>query len=187
MLAIVTWVPIIAWAWWKQRLIGMGTAEPMLTHYGITVRCLVAIPLMIVAAAMVQLIMPRIIPYFLSSGVMPPTEAGPFREVLAGVARLRDRTLPWAFILGITLAVSAGSPALTGTHELDWARGAGETGVGFGGKWFLYVVRPIFLAVLLGWLWRLCLFAMLLRRISRLKFSLVPSQPDGNGGLGSPP
>jgi hypothetical protein len=183
LLALITWVPIVAWAWWNERRTGIVTPEPMLSHYGITVRCLIAIPLMVVAEGMVHAIMPRIIPYFLTSGVVPATEAGRFREILAGVARLRDKTLPWIFILGVAIALPAGTGAFEGTHELDWARANGTT-IGFGGKWFLYFVRPVFLAMLMGWIWRLILFAILLRRISRLQFSLVPSHPDGNGGLG---
>jgi len=91
--------------------------------------------------------------------------------------------LPWIFILGIAIALPISTGSLEGTHEMDWAREAGAT-VGFGGKWFLYFVRPVFLAMLLGWIWRLVLFAVLLRRLARLHFSLVPSHPDGNGGLG---
>ena len=183
LLAILTWVPIAVWAVVNHRIIGQETPEPLLSHYGITVRCLVAIPLMVIAEGLVHTIMPRIIPYFLSSGVVPASEAGRFQEILAGVARLRDKTLPWIFILGVAIALPAATGALEGTHELDWARGSDAT-IEFGGKWFLYFVRPVFLAMLLGWIWRLILFAVLLRRIARLQFSLVPSHPDGNGGLG---
>ncbi len=182
--ALISWLPIAAWAWWNGRTTGAAAPEPLLTHFGVHVRCLVAIPLMIVAEAMVQNIMPRIVPYFLSSGVLPPTEAGRFRELIQGISRLRDATLPWTIVVGVAIAMTVASPSLSGSHELDWARAPGSAGLGFGGKWFLYVARPIFLAMLLGWLWRLALFGWFLLRLSRFQFSLVPSHPDGNGGLG---
>jgi hypothetical protein len=56
--------------------------------------------------------------------------------------------------------------------------------LGFGGVWFAYVVRPIFIGLLLGWLWRIALLTILFVRIGRLNLSLVPSHPDRTGGLG---
>jgi hypothetical protein len=56
--------------------------------------------------------------------------------------------------------------------------------MGFGGKWFIYFSRPVFLALLLGWLWRLILLGYLMWKISKLKLAIVASHPDGNGGLG---
>jgi hypothetical protein len=46
------------------------------------------------------------------------------------------------------------------------------------------VSRPIFAVLLAGWLWRLALVFVLLRRISQLELSIVPTHPDGAGGLG---
>jgi hypothetical protein len=50
--------------------------------------------------------------------------------------------------------------------------------------WFAYVVRPIFLALLLGWLWRIVLLVALFVRLARLNLSFVPSHPDRCGGVG---
>jgi hypothetical protein len=75
--------------------------------------------------------------------------------------------------------VAAGSEA---GHEAKWASEGG--GLGFGGWWLLYVSRPIFGALLAAWLWRLALVFVLLKRIARLDLSIVPTHPDGAGGLG---
>ena len=182
--ALVTWLPMAIWAWTQHRFISAEGSEPMMQHFGIHVRFLLALPLMIVAEGMVQLIMPRVIPYFLTSGVLPPSEEGKFRDVISGVLRMRDRSLPWIFILGVGIALAVGSPALSRVHELDWAHDGGGAAMGFGGLWFLYFARPLFIAILLGWVWRLVLFGILMRRIAKLELSLVPSHPDGNGGLG---
>ncbi len=55
---------------------------------------------------------------------------------------------------------------------------------GFGGWWFLYVTRTIFLVLCLAWFWRLALLGILLSRIARLDLAIVPTHPDGVGGLG---
>ena len=44
--------------------------------------------------------------------------------------------------------------------------------------------RPIFGALLAAWLWRLALTFLLLKRIAGLDLSIVPTHPDGAGGLG---
>jgi hypothetical protein len=78
-------------------------------------------------------------------------------------------------------------PAAVGSeaeHEAKWASTGGAGGLGFGGWWLLYVSRPIFGALLVAWLWRLALVFVLLKRIARLDLSIVPTHPDGAGGLG---
>jgi len=46
------------------------------------------------------------------------------------------------------------------------------------------VVRPVFLMLLLAWVWRLVVYAVLLWRISHMPLQLVPTHPDRAGGLG---
>jgi hypothetical protein len=55
--------------------------------------------------------------------------------------------------------------------------------LGFGGWWSAYIVRPIFLTLLLGWLWRVLLVAYWFWRVGRLDLSLVPTHPDRTGGM----
>jgi hypothetical protein len=62
-----------------------------------------------------------------------------------------------------------------------------ETGrlrLGFGGWWFLFVVRPVFSFLLLHWVWRLVVATMLFWRVAHLDLRLVPTHPDRAGGLG---
>ena len=65
---------------------------------------------------------------------------------------------------------------------MSWAVGA-DGASGFGAGWFAYVVRPIFLALVLGWLWRMLLVAWWFFRVGRLDRSRVPTHPDRTGGL----
>jgi hypothetical protein len=65
---------------------------------------------------------------------------------------------------------------------MAWALDADGT-LGFGGWWFAYVVRPIFLALVMAWLWRMLLVAYWFWRVGRLGLSLVPTHPDRTGGM----
>src|SRR5437867_4069907 len=72
------------------------------------------------------------------------------------------------------------------TDALAWAvsRETGQLRVGFGGWWFLFVVRPVFTFLLLHWVWRLVIVAVLFWRIAHLDLRLVLTHPDRTGGLG---
>ena len=149
------------------------------------VRFLLAVPALILGEATAHRVSTTLIPYFLTSGVVPPAQRGAFVRVVASVARLRDQILPWVLIAVVVIAWTILQPMAVGEdagHEAKWASEGG--GLGFGGWWLLYVSRPIFSVLLASWLWRLTLVFVLLKRIAQLDLSIVPTHPDGAGGLG---
>jgi hypothetical protein len=182
-LALSTWAPIATWALLQDRALPGAVDEPLLRHFGIHVRCLVAIPLLVVAEAVSHAVTTRLVPQFLRAGLVAEADRGRFRDVVQGVARLRDRTLPWALIGGLLVAVLFVTPSPAANHELSWA-GESSGRFGFGAFWFDWVMRPVFTVLLLAWLWRLVLAFVLCFRLSRLELVLVPTHPDGAGGLG---
>ena len=185
LLAALTWFPLSLWAAFAHRVLPGTVAEPLLEHFGVHVRCLVAIPLLVIAEAMAQAQTLSIVPYFLRSGLVTEVERPRLREVVSGVVRLRNATLPWAVMAGLVIAWIALEPTTT-SHELLWAAedSTATARLGFGGWWLVFVARPVFVALLLVWLWRLALVFLLLGRIARLDLSIVPSHPDRAGGLG---
>jgi hypothetical protein len=183
-LALVTWLPVAVWAYFTGRALPGRVNEPLLEHFGVHVRCLVAIPLFIVGEATVHVASTQLVPYFLSSGLVPDGERGRFTAVIRRATALRDAWMPWVLIAGLVLAWIMVRPIETDVHELDWAVDADRHTMGFGGWWFFYVARPVFTALLLVWLWRILFLGALLRRIAALPLSIVPSHPDRTGGLG---
>lgn len=185
-LATVTWVPIVA-----ARAIALSQAsemppEPLVRHFGVHARCLVAIPLFIAAEGLAEVILPRIVRYFVTSGLVQDQAA--FRSALRGAERLRDSWLVSGGLLVLTaLAVGRAMQMALHADALSWAVTAAAPlprALTFAGRWYLYVALPIFLYLGLRWLWRLAVWTVLLRRISRLELRLVPTHPDGAGGLG---
>jgi hypothetical protein len=186
-LALVTWLPIAIWALIQRRAISGALDEQLLQHYGVSVSCLVAIPLLVLAEALVHARLGQLLPHFLDSGLVVESDRPRFLAIVRGIARLRDSTLPWIAILGLAVAWSLAGTAGAAAHQLKWAVGEGEVpALGFGGAWFVYVARPIYLVLALAWLWRLALLFLLLRRIAGLELSLVPTHPDLPGILRSP-
>jgi hypothetical protein len=183
-LALLTWAPIAVWALVRQRALPGSVDEPLLAHFGIHVRCLVAIPLFVIAEGVAHGVTTRLVPHFVRSGLVGDAQRQRFVEAVRGVARLRDATLPWIALAGLVVAWEMLAPDPAAIHELVWAGEPGGAAVGFGAWWFSWVTRPVFTALLLAWLWRLALVFVLCARIARLELSLVPTHPDRAGGLG---
>ena len=183
-LIAVTWLPLAIAAILNRRAFE-GT-EPLLQHFGVHVRCLVAIPLFIAAEPFAETMGRRILSYFLSSRLVPDSQRAAFVQVVLSCRRLlRSR---WA-LLGVLAVVAAQTTVsirdLAHMHEIrGWAVSGEEAHLGFTASWFLLVSRPIFSVLMFSWVWRLIVIAALLWRISRLDLALVPTHPDGCGGLG---
>ncbi|MGA8032756.1 MAG: hypothetical protein WCB48_10205, partial [Casimicrobiaceae bacterium] len=180
--ALLTWLPIAVWAAITGRLVATDSGEPLLQHYGVHVRCLLAIPLLILAEGAVQKAAKRVVAQFKSSGLVGPEQQNRFEGVIADVRRFRDASMPWVLVIGAAIAWSIVDPPALHDDTLSWAVGV-EGSLGFGGVWYVYVVRPIFLALLLGWFWRVLLVAYWHWRIGKLDLAIVPTHADRMGGL----
>ena len=179
----LTWLPIVVWALVEGRALDLSDHESLMRHYGINVRCLIAIPLFIIGERALHDTVVRIASQFVSSGIVSPAVQPAFEATLRNVGRMRDSSLPWILVFGLTLTWLMVDHPDAHEDALAWARSA-DGKLGFGGWWFSYVARPVFVALLAGWLWRILLIAYWLWRVGRLDLSLVPTHPDRAGGLG---
>jgi hypothetical protein len=177
--ALVTWLPIVAWAAATGRLRELAWSGGTVRHLVLHFRCLVAIPLLILSEPIADRIIGAIVGNFPASGLILDDDRPAFARVVRSVKRLRDSRLAWSLIVGLVLATT-----LLGSHHALAAEAADATLIGFGNTWATFVVRPLFLLMLLAWLWRLLLTWNLFVRIARLDLQLVPSHPDRVGGLG---
>lgn len=183
---LITWLPLAIWAVLWNRAFPGEIEEPLLRHFGVSARCLVAIPLFIIAELAGDLIPQRIIAYFVSSGLVADETRPRFVQIVRAAERLRDAWPVWAGMAVFMLLFVSAEHNPTHLHELVWASAssAGSAWFEFGGWWFLFVVRPVFILLLLAWVWRLVVYAVLLRQIASLPLELVPTHPDRAGGLG---
>jgi hypothetical protein len=179
----LTWLPLVLWALWKHLLLPGTAAEPLLRHFGIHARFLVALPLFLASEGLVERSLRRVLPQFLSSGVVDESLEPAFRRILVDAGRLRDSRLALLVILALVAAASVtGWEQAVDNHELLWT--GAVAGSGFAAAWFSWVSRPIFLLVLLAWLWRLVVVTRLFQQIAGLDLRLAPTHPDRAGGIG---
>lgn len=183
--AMVAWLPLVVASWlagtaWEHT---SGSAEPLLGHFGIHVRCLVAIPLLILAEGLAQKNLQLCLHEFKRTGLVDAGLAPRFDQIVADVIRLKKRIGPWLVIGTVAIAWTAAFLLSPNQDEVQWA-GPKTDGMAFGAWWFLLVTRPLFSVLLLAWVWRLTLVGILLLRIARLPLKLVILHPDRMGGLG---
>jgi hypothetical protein len=182
---LLAWLPIAVWAALQGNLLPVAGGEPLLAHFGVNARLLLAVPLFIIGEGMMHSTLTALLPRLVSSGIVPPSQQDRFRSALSDIARLRDSVLPWIAIFAVLASFFLFSMPNEVPHELAWAQAQPDNaGLGFGAWWYLYVGRTIFLTLLLAWLWRLVLLFMLFKQIAGLELSLVPTHPDRCAGLG---
>jgi hypothetical protein len=183
--SLLGWLPVALWAFYIDRALPGGFPEPLLAHFGIHTRLLVAVPLLILAEGPANALVQGMLRHFVASGIVPVAQRAWFDAAVAGAVRMRDATLPWVAIAAAVVAVVTISESVFHPHEVDWAQaGPAGQGPGFGGLWYLYVGRSIFYTLVFAWLWRIVLMSVLMWRVARLELSLVPTHPDRAGGLG---
>jgi hypothetical protein len=181
-LALLTWLPIAVWALATGRVGSLeDSGESLLRHYGVHVRCLLVIPLLILAEPMLHRAARDIAARLAATAATLDARAA-FDAAGHAVVRLRDATLPWVLLIGAAIAWSLVDDPRTHGDAMAWALDA-DGRLGFGGWWFAYVVRPVFLALLLAWLWRIVLLTWWMGRVGRIGLSLVPTHPDRAGGV----
>jgi hypothetical protein len=183
----ITWLPLLilsagaGTAWWGS------VTMPFLFNAEVHARFLVALPLLVVAELSVHLRMRHIVTRFVERGLIP---AGDMPRVAAAVdAALRLRNSLAVELLLIALIFVVGIPmrSYLAVEASTWAAvstGAGPAALSAAGWWQALVSVPLFQFLLLRWYFRMFIWARFLWQVSRTTLALVPTHPDGAGGLG---
>jgi hypothetical protein len=175
------WIPLMAWAVASGVLRDSTWQDVVLRHLELHVRCLIAIPMLVLSEPIMELIIGSIVGNFPSSDLLRAEDRPGFDAAVRRAERRRDSWLVWLVIVGLvvlTTVLGADQPV-----DLD-AAGSSWNAAAFAMGWARFVVRPVFLLFLLTSLWRLLLTWLVFRDIARLDLQLVPSHPDRVGGLG---
>ncbi len=117
-----------------------------------------------------------------------PEESRPaFAAALAQADRRSSSALAEALIFAAALIwtglTARYAVALAGSNW-DGTMVGGEVVLSWAGEFARFVSTPLFLFLVLRWIWRFLVWTALLYRISRLPLQLTPMHPDRSGGLG---
>src|SRR5262249_60648278 len=118
---LIPGVPIVIAAALASRLGPGSVPEPLLQHFGVHVRFLVAVPLFIIDDALAQWVLGEIFPYFVRSGLVRDADRQRFAAIVESVSNWRDGWRPWVGIAGLVIAWIVVSAVMWDAHELSWA------------------------------------------------------------------
>jgi hypothetical protein len=187
-LIALTWLPLVLLALVDGTAFGRVDL-PLSRDLVVHVRFLLAVPVLILAEVMLQRSITGVLRYFGMSGVVPPREEPKLVKILETGRRRRDSIAVELALLAI--AFGGAALAFSQTRELflgvsSWrmepvADGGELTSAGM---WHAMISLPVFQFLLLRWLWRLWIWAGVLRGVARLDLGIVASHPDHAGGLG---
>lgn len=166
-----------------QLGISGGGAEPLIRHFDVWTRLLVAIPLLIADDALADFFVARVGPQLRNTGLLAGADLPRFQRIAGFGERLRDSRLAFAIALAIAVAAAVSRVApFPPWRELSWAV-TDDAGISLAGYWYAFAGYGLFMLLALQWLWRLVVLALVYRMIARLDLELVPTHPDGAGGL----
>jgi hypothetical protein len=184
-LILLTWVPLGILSGLQGVLFGKIVRLPLLYDFSIYGRFFLGLPLLIIAEIVIDPWTRRVVETFDKSGIIPSAEIPKYHSILGKIMRLRNSALAEFVVFLVS------SLPLYILDDREWvSRGLttwhGTLSGGFtaAGWWFVFISSPIVRFLLLRWLWRYCLWGLLLFRVMKLDLNLMPTHPDLLGGLG---
>ena len=185
--ALLAWLPIAIYAVAHGAFYATAYGEPLLRHYGIHVRALVAIPILILAEGTVEKTVRSVVSQFSESGIVDGTQAEPFRCALEKARQISNSLAAQVVLLVLTVTgvfFGIGTSMLAG-KSTPWLLlpQNGRQSLTFAGWWYVLVLLPLFSFLVLQWLWRWLVWAIFLLRVSKLKLKVVATHSDRCGGL----
>jgi hypothetical protein len=164
--AVVSWLPIVT-------LIALLPHSGHVPRSGMHIRYLVVAPLLVLAESTCATRLTALTHHFLIGNLVLERDRDRFDGIVTSTQQLLIsplvELLAWLAAYAITTSV------LVADQWRDWSAAM---------WWNALVSLPLLLVLMLGWLWRIALWARLLFLVSRLDLRLVPSHPDRAAGLG---
>ena len=184
--ALLAWVPLLFLSILEGVAIGAAIKIPFLYDFPISVRLLLAIPVLIVAEVTIEGRAVETVRRFHQSGLLKEKNFLEFATLIRKALKMRDSHLAEGIILIAVVFSSAFLRVEFSGSSSTWQflispSGATRTMAGW---WHILVSMPIFQFLAGRWFWRYLIWGWVLWGISRLDLNLVPTHPDRAAGLG---
>jgi hypothetical protein len=185
---LVAWAPLLVLSALQGGLTGPGLTMSFMNDYGVNLRFLVVVPLLLAAELIVHWRLRPLIEQFRARGLVRPDQDARFARALSSAKRWRNSIL--AEVILIAFVYVAGTAASVRRYAAfgatTWYTTSGPAGehLSQAGLWFVFVSLPLFQFLLLRWYFRLFIWARFLWQVSRLDLDLNATHPDKAGGLG---
>lgn len=183
----IAWLPLLVLTAYEGFAVGHGVRVPFLYDIEVHVRYLVAIPILLIAELVIHQRIRVVVRNFVDTGIITSETLPAFRAAMASAMRLRNslavELIMVVFVFGFGWTLWQGASGLTGSTWYAIVDGA-QHRLTIAGQWYVHVSISIFQFLLFRWYFRLFVWFLFLRRVSRLPLRLTPTHPDRAGGLG---
>ena len=182
---VVAWAPIVVLTAMSGKLFGPPSSEPFVCELQLNASLLIAMPLLALSMTSLYVAVKRTALHFARSGLVAPKDVPRYHDELVKVARLRDSWAAQAVVALVVLGLLYGTGRTRIDHLPGWAvdEATGTRVVSAAGWWFTFVARPV-LGIWLGMrVFQWLVYVVLIARLSRFPLRVVPTHPDGCGGL----
>jgi hypothetical protein len=184
-LAAFTWLPLLVLSLAQGVGTGSSVRLPFLNDVSTYARFLVAVPLFVLIGPTIDRVLGWALRGLVGPGIVPTARRADFDAALGELDRGRHAWLPeLALVTASLLLIWLGRGQGIHMKVSSWAANGTPPHLTWAGIWLGAVSMPLFLLMAGRWGWRILLWARFLRRLSKLDLDLVPSHPDGLGGLG---
>ncbi|NCA71053.1 MAG: hypothetical protein EOM91_13295 [Sphingobacteriia bacterium] len=185
---LITWVPLLILALIEGRALGPTPRESLLLDLATYARFFLAVPLIFIAEVVVGPRLRNAGLHFIRGDLIRPEDLPAVEAAITRVQRRREALLPELIILGLAVvgAWSFTIETLAGESAITWRFIMYPDGMGLSlaGYWYQFIGVPLLQFFMYRWLWRLIIWTLFLRDMSRLPLRLVATHPDRAGGLG---
>lgn len=182
---LVAWLPLVVLAQIQGLAIGTDSAS-LLADFAVYGRFLLAVPLLVFAEGQCGAWLHRVLDHFVDAHIVPPEDEPQFEAFLDSTQRLLESRIVLAVIviLAYVLTIASAREWLQDSAA-GWTlvRGGTDHQLSYAGWWRLLVSQPLFLMLVLTWLWRLFLWSRCMRTLARMNLRIIASHPDRAGGL----
>lgn len=157
----------------------------LLRDYRVASRVLIAVPVLLLGQPFMDSRFRLAVSQVIAADLLAAPDVARMRDAIAKLVRLRDSALPELAIL-LLLIVHTAFAEKRQVDATPWlAHGTGDATQLTPAGWYAVVVSAPLFEFLLGLgVWKWLLWTFFAYKLSRLNLRLVPTHPDGHGGLG---
>ena len=177
----IGWVPLLL----ITLLFEPGAVMSFLRDYRIHARMLIAVPVLLLGQGLMESQFRTMVKHLRNARLLADSDLGRADELMAELRRLRDSALPELIIFLLVVAHTALSFSKV-VDAAPWLATATTNGLRLTpAGWYAVLISASIFQFLLGLsLWKWLLWSIFAFKLSELHLNLVPTHPDGHGGLG---
>lgn len=179
----LTWLPLILISFLEGKAQIASRSQSILWDFAIHMRFLVAMPLLAMSYMKSGHHFKMLFHQFIEARLLAPYDFDSFHEQITKTLKLRDsRTAKAIILIAIYGILIIGLQNFHIARSIDWRTDG--SGLSFAGIWYYFLAWPLYLYLLLFFLYRALLWCRLLFKISRMNLQIKVAHGDDSGGLG---